>query len=96
MVVKPNDKRRGEPPHNAIQRAAGFVSDQQLRGEFDQELRAVGVELDLLVREIQLADYAVRPLGRMRQRSWLLRRLLLVLVRGISRGLPVCLRHFTH
>lgn len=100
-VVKPNDKRSGNPLHNAIQGAAVFVSDQQLRGEFDQELGAAGEALTSLVmrqdiREIKVADEVVRSLGRWRQPSRLLHRLLLVLVRGISRGLPVCLRHFTH
>lgn len=65
-VVKPNDK--GNPLHKAIQGAAVSGSDQQLRGEFDQELRAVGEALTSLVirhniREIQVADEAVRSLG---------------------------------
>lgn len=100
-VVKPNDKRSGNPLHNAIQGATVFVSDQHLRGEFDQELGAAGEASTSLVmrhdiREIQVADEAVRSLGGWRRWSWLLHHLLFVLVRGISRGLPVCLRHFTH
>ncbi len=100
-VVKPNDKRSGNLLHNAIQGVAVSVSDQQLRGEFDQELGAAGEALTSLVmrydiREIQVADEAVRSLGRWRRRSQLLHCLLLVLVRGITKGLPVCLRHFTH
>lgn len=100
-VVKPNDKWSGNPLHNATQGAAVSVSYQQLRGEFDQELGAAGEALTSLVmrhniREIQVADEAVRSLGRWRRLSRLLHHLLFVLFRGISRGLPVCLRHFTH
>lgn len=100
-VVKPNDERSGIPLHNAIQRAAVSVSEQQLGGEFDQELGAAGEALTSLVmrhdiREIQVADEAVKSLGRWRRLSRLLHGLRFVLVGGISRGLPVCLRHFTH
>lgn len=100
-VVKPNDKWCGKRPHNAIQGAAVSVLDQQLRGEFDQELGAAAEVLALLivrhgVREIQLADEAERSLGRWKRWSWLLRCLLLVLVGGVSKGLPVFLRHFMH
>lgn len=49
-VVKPNDKRSGNPLHNAIQGAAACVSHQQLWGEFDQELRAAGQETSLVMR----------------------------------------------
>lgn len=103
-VVKPKDKWSGKPLHNAIQRAAVavyvFVSDQQLWGQFDQELGAAGQAPPSLVmrhnvREIQVADEAVWSLGRWRQWSWLLHRLLLVWVGGISSGIPVRLRHFT-
>ena len=77
------------------------VSAQQLRGEFDQEFGVAGETLTSLVmrqniREIQVADETVRSLGRWRQRSQLLQRLLLVLLRGISKSLPVCLRHFAY
>ena len=48
------------------------------------------------VREIQVAEEVVRSLGRFRQCSRLLLGVLLVLVRGIFRSLPVCLRHFTY
>lgn len=70
-VVKPNDKRSGNLLHNAIQRATVSVSDQQLGGQFDQELRAAGEALTSLVirrdiREIQVTDEAVRSLGRWR------------------------------
>lgn len=71
LVVKPNDKRSGKPLHDAIQEATAFVSDQQLRGEFDQEVGAAGRAMTLVfirhdVREIQQADEAVRSLGRWR------------------------------
>lgn len=70
-VVKPNDKRSGNPLHNAIQGATVSVSDQQLRRESDQELGTAGEALSLLVmrhdiREIQVADEAVRSLERRR------------------------------
>lgn len=70
-VVKPNDKWSKIPVHNAIQGAAIFVSDQQLRGEFNQEVGAAGEAVALLivrydVREIQLADEALRSVGRER------------------------------
>ena len=100
-VVKPNEKRRRDPLNNATQGAAVSVSDQQLRGEFDQELRAAGETVTSLgmrldIREIQEADEAVRSLGRWRRGSRLVHSLLFVLVGGVSRGLPVCLRHFTN
>lgn len=68
-VVKPNEKRI--PLHNAIEGAAVSVCDQQLGGQFDQELWAAGELLTSLVtrhdvRKIQVADEAVRSLGRWR------------------------------
>lgn len=99
LLVKPNEKWSGKPLHNATQRAPVSVSDQQLRGEFDEEVGA-GEALNSLVmrhdiREIQEAGEAVRSLGRWRRWSRLVHRLLLVSVRT-SRGLTVCLKHFTH
>lgn len=55
-VVKPNDKRLGDPLHNAIQGATVFVSDQQLWGEFDQELRAAGEALTLLIMRYNIRE----------------------------------------
>lgn len=62
---------------------------------------AVGEPLTLLivkygVWEIQVAERVVRSLGRLGQRSHLLLGLLLVLVREVSRALPVCVGHFTN
>lgn len=98
-VVKPNNEWRRNPLHNATQGATVSVSGQKLWGDFYQKLRAAG-EASLIVRhnirEIQMADEAVKSLGRWRQRSQLLHHVLLVLVKGISRGLFVCLSHFTH
>lgn len=100
-VVQPNDKRSGNPLHNIIQRGVVSVSNEQLWGEFDQELRAAGEALALLIMrhnigKIQVADEAVMSLGRWRRWSWLLHHLLFVLVKGISSGLPVCSSHFTY
>lgn len=100
-VVQPNDKRCGDPLHNAIQGATVSVFGQQLWGEFDQELGAAGEALTSIVmrhniREIQVADEAVRSLGGWRRWSWLLHHLLFVMVKWTFRGLPVCLSHFTH
>lgn len=95
-LVKPNDERSGNPLRNATQGAVS-ASEQQLGGQFDQEVGAAGEALTSLVvrrdiREIQVADE-----GRWRRRrSRFLHRLQLVLVGGISSGLPVCLRHSTH
>lgn len=68
-VVKPNDK--GNPLHNAIQGAAVSASDQQLRGEFDQEVRAAREALTSpimrhSIREIQVADEVERSLAGQR------------------------------
>lgn len=100
-VVKPNDKRSKIPLHNAIQGAAISVPDLQLGGELNQELWAAQEAMASLivrhdVREEQLAEEAGGSLGRWGRGIRLLLCLLLVLFRGISRGLPVCLRHFTY
>lgn len=68
-VEKPNDKRG--PLHNATEGAAVSICDQQLGGQFDQELWAAGELLTSLamrhdIRETQVADEAVRSLGRWR------------------------------
>lgn len=71
-VVQPNDKRTGNPLSNAIQGAAISVSDQQLRGEFDQEVGTAGQASASLVvgrdvREAETTDQAVKSLGRWRR-----------------------------
>lgn len=101
MVVKPNDKRSGKPLQKAEQGAAVLVFNQQLGGEFDQILVAVGKLMTPLIMrsniwEKQLADQVVRSLGSLRQWSLLLLGLLHVLVRELSRTLPVCVRRFTN
>lgn len=62
---------------------------------------AVGESMTLLIMkcnvwEIEVADQVERSLGRLGQWSHLLLGLLLVLVREVSRALPVCVRHFTN
>lgn len=94
-VVKPNDQRSGNLLHNAIQGAAASAWRQQLRGQPDEELGAAGEdEASLVTRqdvgEMQVADEAVRSLGRWRRQSQLLHRLLLLLVRSVFRRLLVC------
>lgn len=71
LVVKPNDKRSRKPLHNVIQGAAASAPDQQLRGEFDQEVGVAGDAATSFcmrhdIREIQQADEAVSSLGRWR------------------------------
>lgn len=68
-VVKPKDKR--SPLQNATEGAAVSVCDQQLGGQFDPELWAAGTlrtspAMRRDIREIQVADQAVRSLGRWR------------------------------
>lgn len=100
-IVKPKDDRRGDPLHYATHGAAVSAGEQQLGGQFDQEVGAAGEAVSSRVvrhdvGEVQVADEAVGPLGRRRQRSRLLRRLLPLSVRRTSSGLRVCLTRFTH
>jgi len=88
-LVKPNDKRRGEPHGNATQGGA-VGAPEQLRGEFDEEVGGASLVLREGVREVHLFDEAV---GRKLPRT--LRLLRLSGLREVSRP-PVCLRHFTH
>lgn len=77
------------------------IPEQQLWWESDQEVRATedaptSPVMRHHIREAQVADEAEKSLGGRRRQAQLLQRLLLLLFRGLSRGLPVCLRHFTH
>lgn len=68
-VVKPNDKRRGNPVHDTKQGASVFVS-QSFAGEFNQEVEGAAQRSLITrnhVREVQVADEAVCTLRGWRQ-----------------------------
>lgn len=88
-LVKPKDKRCGEPHRDATQGGA-VGAPEQLRGELDEEVGGASLVLREDVREVHLLDEAV---GRRLPRT--LRLLRLVGLREVSRP-PVRLRRFTH
>lgn len=92
LVVKPNGQRE------ALLSTSGQISacGQQLRWELDEKVCASWAVPPANIWEAQLADQAVESVVGWRCQAQLLQRLLLLLVEGVCRVLPVCLNRLTH